>query len=202
MYSNSAVNSMPKEKKTQYALLGLLVQSPLSGYDMKKLCDKSIGYFWNENYSNIYPVLKAMKKDGLVTMEVEKQVKSPDRKVYTITDLGIQTLQDWLKRQPEHRHLREELLLQVGFGFLTDKGLIIAKLKKRIAECTETIEQLMQTSQYLDETINTAIEAEQNSRYDQLPYLYMKHTLSFGIKFYQMEMDWCADTIESLNKMG
>ena len=53
--------------KTKYAILGVLDTFPGSGYDIKKYCDKSISYFWNENFGHIYPVLKQMENEGLVS---------------------------------------------------------------------------------------------------------------------------------------
>ena len=189
---------MPKENKTRYALLGLLQGSPMSGYDLKKFCDKSIGCFWNENYSNIYPVLKNMQASGLVTMEIHEQDKSPSKKVYTITDSGTKTLLDWLKRPPENRLLREELLLQVGFGYMTDRNTILEKLKNRKADCENTLGQLQETAQYLDNLIETEPALEQKDIDHHLSVTYMRHTVSFGLKFFQMEIDWCEETMTEL----
>ena len=54
---------MAKINKTKYAILGVLSQMSGSGYDIKKCCDTSIAYFWNENYGHIYPVLKKMEEE-------------------------------------------------------------------------------------------------------------------------------------------
>src|ERR1043166_5381121 len=55
---------------TRYALLGLLTlapQSGASGYDLRRWAESSIGHFWRESYGQIYPVLKQLLRDGLVT---------------------------------------------------------------------------------------------------------------------------------------
>lgn len=54
---------MAKVNKTKYySLLGILSNRPGSGYDIKKMCDSSIGHFWNENFGHIYPVLKRWRR--------------------------------------------------------------------------------------------------------------------------------------------
>ena len=54
---------MAKINKTKYALLGVLSIMSGSGYDIKKFCDSSIGYFWNENYGHIYPMLQRLEDE-------------------------------------------------------------------------------------------------------------------------------------------
>ena len=51
---------------TPNALLGLLSLGPMSGYDIRQLIPRSIGYFWNESYGQIYPGLKRLAAAGLV----------------------------------------------------------------------------------------------------------------------------------------
>lgn len=58
---------MANVNKTRFAILGILNNMPGSGYDIKKNCDTGIAYFWNENFGHIYPVLKQMERDGVIT---------------------------------------------------------------------------------------------------------------------------------------
>ena len=58
---------MARINKTQYAILGFLSFEPMSGYDIQKLAKESIGYFWQEGYGQIYPVLKKLLAHGLVS---------------------------------------------------------------------------------------------------------------------------------------
>jgi len=36
---------MPRENRSRYAVLGFLSWGPMSGYDVKKLAEDSVGYF-------------------------------------------------------------------------------------------------------------------------------------------------------------
>ena len=80
---------MPRESKTDYALLGLLSLMPMSGYDMKAFISTSIGFFWHESYGQIYPALRRLHENGLVEREVEAQNGKPDRHLYTVTEAGL-----------------------------------------------------------------------------------------------------------------
>ena len=51
-------------KKTRYVLLGLLQEEELSGYEMKKIIDIRMSFFWQESFGQIYPELsKMIEKD-------------------------------------------------------------------------------------------------------------------------------------------
>ena len=91
---------MPRENKTKYAVLGLLTYAPLSGYDIRRIYDQSLGNFWSESYGAIYPILKRLEEEGLATREVQHQAGKPDRNVYTITELGRDELHRWLAQPP------------------------------------------------------------------------------------------------------
>ena len=54
------------EAAGKFALLGILSLCPGSGYDIKKMVESSIGYFWSESYGRIYPLLEQLMKEGLI----------------------------------------------------------------------------------------------------------------------------------------
>ena len=53
--------------KTRYAILGVLLDGPTSGYEIKSLMGRSTVYFWRESDSTIYPMLKVLAKEGKVS---------------------------------------------------------------------------------------------------------------------------------------
>lgn len=107
---------MSKENKSKYALLGVLSLGSMSGYDLKKTIEESVGYFWKENYAQIYPMLKVLEHEGLAVGSTEKHEGKPDRRVYTITEHGKEVLKDWLVEPFGGMQVeRNELLLKL-FG--------------------------------------------------------------------------------------
>ena len=55
--------------KTRYAILGMLLEAPRSGYEIKALMGRSTAYFWRESDSTIYPMLKILAREGKVLSE-------------------------------------------------------------------------------------------------------------------------------------
>ena len=95
-------------------LLGLL-DAPLSGYEVKKIFDDTLGHFWAAKLSQIYPTLHQMEKEKLLRSRVEHSSIGPDRKVYTRTKKGLDRLKNWLSSPPEMGDERFSYLSKLFF---------------------------------------------------------------------------------------
>ena len=79
------------------AILGFLGERPRSGYDLKTRCfDGAAKDFWTADQAQIYRTLERLQGSKLVTATRKRQAGKPDRKVYSITELGRRTLTAWL----------------------------------------------------------------------------------------------------------
>lgn len=104
------------ENTTQYVILGFLAQgTPLSGYEIRKLIDLTVGHFWNESFGQLYPELQRLTKSGLISAVAS--VKATRRRArYRITAAGRRALDAWIERPASPERVRNELLLKVFFG--------------------------------------------------------------------------------------
>ncbi len=80
----------------KYAMLGILAEGDLHGYELKSSFDEKVGEFWSLNYGQIYTTLDRLEKEELVTHDRQSQSRRPDRKIYSITGKGRQELNEWL----------------------------------------------------------------------------------------------------------
>ena len=183
---------MAVSNKTKYAILGVLSLMPMSGYDIKKFSDSSIAHFWNENYARIYPVLKEMEREGMVTKETMRNENRPPRNVYSITEQGRNELSQWLLQPAEERRLREELLLKLFFSEDVPLENLIAKIEAEKQRNQQYLEEYHRIEQFL-------VTDETTSKTRGLP-LWLA-TLNFGKIFRQGIIQWCDETVESLKTM-
>lgn len=96
-------------------LLGSLFDKSLSGYDLKKIFSLSFAFFSGLSYGSIYPALKKLEQEGLITMKLEIQENAPNRKVYTITEAGKQAFLDSLKSPFGIERYKDALLMRMFF---------------------------------------------------------------------------------------
>ena len=98
-------------------LLGFLAREELTGYEIKHLMERSVGYFFGASYGSIYPALKDLEEAGLVRSTLVVQKERPNKKVYEITASGRDLFHERLAEEsPAHDTYRSELLMHLFFG--------------------------------------------------------------------------------------
>ncbi|MDQ4078571.1 MAG: PadR family transcriptional regulator [Chloroflexota bacterium] len=100
----------------RHAILGLLLQQPLHGYDIDGEFDKGLRRICHVNISQIYAYLKSMEGRGWVESETVYQKSNPPKKVFHVTEKGRAEMERWLHKPVEtNRQMRDELLTKVYF---------------------------------------------------------------------------------------
>jgi DNA-binding PadR family transcriptional regulator len=97
-----------------WAVLGLVALRPRSGYDIKRIVDRSIRHFWAASYGQIYPELKRLQDLGWIEGD-DAPRGGRARRVYRITEDGTRALQQWLFGRETRIELRDESLLRLFF---------------------------------------------------------------------------------------
>ncbi|MFE4814658.1 PadR family transcriptional regulator [Peribacillus simplex] len=130
-----------------YAILSSLGRNPCSGYQL-------VGYLevlWPAKHSQIYPLLTKMEKNGLLEFEHIEQTGKPDKKIYSITEKGRETLEKWVTESPSDTIIRDEFLIKMYSIWLSNeenaKKLIqdrISKLEQNVALRDENIARIEQ----------------------------------------------------------
>jgi PadR family transcriptional regulator AphA len=109
----------------KYAILGLLNYSDMHGYKIKEHIEKNFDYMWAVNFGQIYPNLKDLEEEGFIHMfeVVPSEAGGPHKKLYSITEKGIDELSRWLAESPHRPMLiRDSFLLKFAFfGFGEDE---------------------------------------------------------------------------------
>ncbi|QBD83045.1 PadR family transcriptional regulator [Ktedonosporobacter rubrisoli] len=82
----------------KYALLELLQERPMHGYEMMKALEEKSGGFYTPSAGSIYPTLQMLEDRGLVTAE-----ETEGKKVYSITDAGRELLTQKQQEEQEFR---------------------------------------------------------------------------------------------------
>jgi len=86
----------------RHLILGLLQQQPMSGYDIKRLLKSLSWLIGNPSSGSLYPVLRGLLHDGLVSVEPVQHETRPPRKIYSVTEDGRRAFDEWID-QPVRR---------------------------------------------------------------------------------------------------
>lgn len=130
----------PNLAATSWALLGMLsYEYELSGYDIRKWIDWSMRFFYGSPaYSQIYSELKKLERLGLVTSRVEGSGNTRNRRLYKITEAGLDAVTRWANDAPlDPPVLKHSPLLRVTLGHLTNPARLKEILQEHLAYADE-----------------------------------------------------------------
>ena len=169
---------------TEYAVLGLLTHGERSGYELDKLAQRSIGYFWRPAKSKIYAILPRLVAHGLADSTAVAQDRRPNKQLYRITSSGEEALREWLgSPDPVAGVARDGLLLKLFFGGYGD----VESLRVQVADRKRAAEQKLAELEQIERTIDTAG--------DFFPYL----TLLHGLRQSRSTIAWADDVLALLD---
>jgi DNA-binding PadR family transcriptional regulator len=173
-----------------HTILATLGDESYSGYDLWKKFSQTSRYYWQASQQQIYRELGKLEKEGAIASEVVPQEGRPDKKLYRITDQGIQKLKTWLLEPAEPMAVREELLVKLIAANLVPKSVILQQIQSRLQIHTQ------QLSKY------KAKEQEKFSDLAQLSYKQKCHylTLRCGINYESSWIAWCEEAIALLTE--
>lgn len=139
---------------TEVAVLGLLTDGERSGYDLLRLAERSVGFFWTPAKTQLYAILRRLVDHGFATVRRVHQDHRPDKYVYKITPLGKQRLREGLEHVGSSVN-RNPLELKIFFGDHRQRDAVVADLERvrdgaraHLARLEE-IEQTFDHEQYL-----------------------------------------------------
>ena len=175
-----------------YGLLGLLNYFPMSGYDLKKIFDDSINFFWAAKTSQIYRELKFLEKKGDITSKIQSSKKGPNKRLYEITRQGKLSLGKWLENPPEalREDQRNAFLIRVLHSSQIGFENLYPQVRKRLAAYQVELQQLDSVEKKLKEYVALSGKA------DNLPY--WKIVLSRGRHVTRANIAWAEETLRFL----
>ena len=110
--SLSHIKNDQMERFIEVCLLVLLKEQPGYGYG---LIDALAGFGFDPaqlNVSTLYRSLRKMEKEKLVTSKWESGGQGPRRRVYEITDQGVEDLHEWIQILKKRKKRIEQLIIR------------------------------------------------------------------------------------------
>ena len=169
---------MRSANKTRYAILGMLLEGPRSGYEIKALMGRSTVYFWRESDSTIYPMLKVLAEEGKIRSKVV-YVGKKKKEIFSMTRAGRVELKAWIKSPTGSETPRNEFLLKLFF--ITDRKEMVRLCQERLKQAVMIYEEYK------------AIEKRLENVEDSPHKTVRLKALKYGIAQLKAEMEWLKD---------
>jgi len=108
---------MEERAVLELAVLGLLKERSMHGYQLKKSLSETLGPFWQVSYGALYPALKRLKAQGAVEEVFPKTKVGRRRNVYRLTDKGERTFAELLESVGERELATDDNGFRVRLAF-------------------------------------------------------------------------------------
>jgi len=128
----------------EIAVLGLLKEQPLHGYELKKRLSETLGFLWGVSYGSLYPALRRLEREGAIEVVAQPLDASPvgfaatgslkgdlaaarragarpakpsrrTRKAYRITEIGNARFESLLLTDDSHADEDKAFALKLAF---------------------------------------------------------------------------------------
>jgi DNA-binding PadR family transcriptional regulator len=168
---------------TEFAVLTVLTLETqyraLSGYDLLKMVEKSVGYLWKPTKSHLYAVLPRLVERGLATRRSAPGERGPERQLHRVTRNGERQAREWLEEPVSHDP--ELFRLKVFYGGLMSREALVAHYRRYADE----------RRAYLDELLSI----ENDRRGHNYFHAFL---LDYGIDRTRHEIRWAEDAAKEL----
>jgi DNA-binding PadR family transcriptional regulator len=166
----------------ELAVLGLLLESPMHGYELRKRLTGLLGAFRAFSYGSLYPALRRMQADGLIVEEAAPvgAVKGRRaRRVYKLSDAGKQRFAELVADTGPQNYTDDGFGVHLAFFNRTP-----AEARMRILEGRRR--QVEERREGLREAV-----ARASSSFDR----YTKQLHQLGLESSEREVKWLNDLI-------
>jgi DNA-binding PadR family transcriptional regulator len=166
-----------------WVVLGLVALKPRSGYEIKRIVDRSIRHFWAASYGQIYPELRRLAEEGWIAGEDDPR-GGRSRRVYRITPAGTAALRGWLAGRETRIELRDESLLRLFFADTVSVDHALGLLRAR----REGYRQMLEYLRSLDDG-----SGQPDPTFVDLVY-------RWGLDYCEWGIEWCEQQERRLTR--
>ncbi|MFG2284723.1 PadR family transcriptional regulator [Streptomyces sp. NPDC048595] len=174
----------------EFAVLGLLRESPMHGYELRKRLNTSLGVFRAFSYGTLYPCLKALVASGWIVEETDAAAEGVPaaaltgrraKIVYRLTASGKEHFEELLAHSGPDAWEDEHFGVRFAFFGQTSRDVRMRVLEGRRSRLEERLEK-MRTSL-----------ARSRERLDDYTLELQRH----GMESVEREVRWLNELIES-----
>ena len=99
----------------RHAILGVLSVQPMTGYDLADYFVSTGGLFWQAGQAQIYPELRRMEADRLLSVTIAPRGKLAKKRIYTMTETGTAELKRWVEEPVTYAADRDPAHVKVNY---------------------------------------------------------------------------------------
>jgi len=129
----------------ELAVLGLLKERSMHGYQLSKRLTDTLGGFWRVSYGSLYPSLRRLEREGAVEKVFDEQAVGRRKNVYRITEKGERLFLDLLQETGTESAEENRFRVRLAFFKYLAPDTRIRLLERRRAYLEERLSAIKDT---------------------------------------------------------
>ena len=125
----------------ELAILGLLKERAMHGYELRKQLSQKLGFFWTVSFGSLYPTLKKLERRGVVEKFFPGEATSRRKQVYRITAKGETEFIELLTDGAHSTWEEDKFPLRVAFFRYLGPETRVRLLERRKAYLEDKLEE-------------------------------------------------------------
>src|SRR5438132_11582489 len=117
----------------ELAILGLLKERAMHGYQLSKRLADTLGAFWKVSYGSLYPALKRLEREGAVESVFPRDEIGRRKNVYRVTDKGEKLFYELLQEAGQESWEDNRFRVRLAFFRYLKPDTRLRLLEKRRA---------------------------------------------------------------------
>ncbi|MFF4508003.1 PadR family transcriptional regulator [Streptomyces sp. NPDC001401] len=180
------------------AVMAALLEGEASGYDLAKGFEASVANFWMATPQQLYRELERMENEGLVSARVVQQERRPNKRLFSLTEAGLDVLREYVGEAPaKPLALRDELMVKVQCVDIGDAGDFEAVRASVAERCERSTAKLARYRRMQERMLDGRSEEEYLAAAERIgPYL----TLLGGIALERANLQWGETALKRLEQ--
>lgn len=173
----------------KHGILGLLAYGDMSGYEIKRVFEDSLNYFWGAQTSQIYRELGLLERQGWIRRQMVPQSGRPDKNLCSITSEGRAELNRWLAEPAVDQEPHNGTLMKTFF-----MGRLPRQRSRAFFQALRDQYQLeLNRLARVDESFDRyrSVASEQDA-------LFWAMTLDYGRRNLQLSLEWAENCLRLL----
>jgi DNA-binding PadR family transcriptional regulator len=152
----------------EFAILGLLHDGPLHGYELRKRLTTALGIFRALSYGSLYPALRGLVEDGHISeTEPEPLTGTRARITYELTAEGKERFQDLVRDAGPATWDDDDFDVRLAFFSRTEAQVRLRILEGRRSRLEERLAHMREASQVRRERMDGYTQALQQHAEDR-----------------------------------
>ena len=173
------------------AILACLTERPMTGYELAKTFDNSIGFFWKADHQQIYRELTKLRDRGHIQGREVVQSGKPNKLVYTLTSEGRAAFRHWAARPSTPASIKDDLLVRLYALDSVDIAALRADLMARLEHHRDRYERF-------ERILKKRFPQGTASPADLGKLL----SLRLGLRHERVVTEWCEEAITALSDLA